>query len=546
MTTPADERTTTDSPSSRSHLELRHDLHARFGPAQVAVSADGATVHVMGPVDSGLVTGGFAVIEGERGDPWTALVVHVQSVSLVDRQGPALQISVEPADPDISVSAATVTPLLRSIMGTGTVLGAIGSGTFTRHHHVAPFGERIVRPATPTEVAVVVAGLDSGAASIEIGSLRQAPDVPARLVSKGFARHTFMCGQSGSGKTYTTGVLFERLLSETSLPMVILDPNSDHVHLGTVRDPTDESADAARFRAATRTVRVARARGLDASFVLCADFSDVGLDWQALLLRLDPIRDADEFDMLRRLTGTLDTPFSVHDVVDVATTTDDPLAARLARRIGNLGLADWDVWRRGDETSLATVGLRDERCVVLDLGSLSRPEERTTVALALLGSRWQQRRERRPVLIAIDEAHNVIPAVTEDPLLRATTDLGVLIAGEGRKFGLHLFVATQRPSKVHPNVVSQCDNLIVMRMNGRSDVDDLVTLFSHVPEAMIRSSTGFALGQALVAGPISPVPTVVQVGTRRSPEGGSDVPTDWATPSDAGRTEPRTRAEQHR
>jgi hypothetical protein len=86
--------------------------------------------------------------------------------------------------------------------------------------------------------------------------------------------------------------------------------------------------------------------------------------------------------------------------------------------------------------------------------------------------------------------------------------------------------------KVHPNVVSQCDNLILMRMNGAGDVHDLDTLFSHVPPAMLHASLSFRLGQALVAGPISPVPMLVQVGQRRSPEGGGDVPTTWATPEE--------------
>jgi hypothetical protein len=38
-----------------------------------------------------------------------------------------------------------------------------------------------------------------------------------------------------------------------------------------------------------------------------------------------------------------------------------------------------------------------------------------------------------------------------------------------------------------------------MRMNGATDVDEIVTLFSHVPPA--------------------------------TPEGGGDVPTTWATPT---------------
>ena len=521
--------------SAQSHLALRHELHARFGPAQVGVSADGVTVHLMVPVNAGLLVGGFAVLEAETGDEWTSLVIQVRSMSLVDRAGPQLDIGTEFGDEDLTVVSARVQPMLRALTGVGVVLGAFVADRFNRQHEVPPFGERLVRPPRPDELAAIVSGLDTGDASIHIGALRHAPEVPARLVSKGFARHTFMCGQSGSGKTYTTGVLFERLLAETTLPIVILDPNSDHVHLGTLRDEDDHSEESERFRSAAASVRVARARGLDASFVLCADFSDLGLDYQALLLRLHPIGDAEEFDALRRITETIVAPYSVDDVIDAvhASFPDDELALRLGRRIANLGIADWDVWRRDDEASLARMKLRDERCVVLDLGSLSRRDERTVVALTLLGNRWALRRERRPALIAIDEAHNVLPAETDDPLLRATSELGALIAGEGRKFGLHLFVATQRPSKVHPNVVSQCDNLVLMRVNGAGDIDDLVSLFSHVPEAMIRSSTGFGLGQALFAGPISPVPTVVQVTTRRTPEGGGDVPTDWAAPPPA-------------
>jgi uncharacterized protein len=55
-------------------------------------------------------------------------------------------------------------------------------------------------------------------------------EVQIRYAS-GFDRHTFLCGQSGSGKTYSLGVILERLLIETDLRMVVLDPNSDFVRL---------------------------------------------------------------------------------------------------------------------------------------------------------------------------------------------------------------------------------------------------------------------------------------------------------------------------
>ena len=148
----------------------------------------------------------------------------------------------------------------------------------------------------------------------------------------------------------------------------------------------------------------------------------------------------------------LQAPYSARDVMEAARVAaeTDPPAMQILRRITNLGIADWDVWRRDEERSITTMNLRSERCVVFDLGSLARPDERATVALALLGSRWGQRAAHEPVLIAIDEAHNILPEPTDDPLLQAITELGIVIAGEGRKFGLHLFVATQRPSKCIP------------------------------------------------------------------------------------------------
>ena len=43
------------------------------------------------------------------------------------------------------------------------------------------------------------------------------------------------------------------------------------------------------------------------------------------------------------------------------------------------------------------------------------------------------------------------------------------IAAEGRKFGVFLVVITQRPSKIHPDALSQCNSQIVMRLTNPDD-----------------------------------------------------------------------------
>ncbi len=505
-------------------VAFRQDVERRFAAPPVAFSADGRNVEVTGPVTLGVSIGGFAVVER----PDERIVVLVQSMRVDERIGPRIDFDDTANETGIGLPGTSIDLRLRGVRCDAVVLGRLTATTLEPTTSVTPFGEERVRPANPTEVATVIDALDGTAPTIEIGHLRGFPEIPARIRSKGFSRHTFMCGQSGSGKTYTTGVLFERLLAGSTLPVLVLDPNSDHVHLDALADPDDPRPEAERYRAVAGEVATVRARGYGGSATLCIDFSDLDPHVRAGLLRLDPIADLDLFAALTEITDGLADTFSITDVADAAAA--DPRTAPIARRIENLELAHWGLWRRDGEASAATSGLRDRRFIVVDTGSLATPTERTVLALAILGNRWRARRERRPMLLAIDEAHNVLPAAADDPLLRAAVEVGALIAGEGRKFGIHLFIASQRPAKLHPNVLTQCDNLILMRMNGAADISDLESAFSHVPPELLGEALSFGLGQALFAGPLAPLPFVAQVGTRLTGEGGADVPTTWTTP----------------
>ena len=53
---------------------------------------------------------------------------------------------------------------------------------------------------------------------------------------------------------------------------------------------------------------------------------------------------------------------------------------------------------------------------------------------------------REPLLIVIDEAHNVCPREPGDEVTALATEHAARIAAEGRKFGLYLLVSTQQPT----------------------------------------------------------------------------------------------------
>ena len=81
---------------------------------------------------------------------------------------------------------------------------------------------------------------------------------------------------------------------------------------------------------------------------------------------------------------------------------------------------------------------------------------------------------------------------------------------------------------MHENVLSQCDNLLLMRMNSEADLRTVGETFSFVPWGLLEQAVTLAQGEALVAGKLFSHPAFARFGRRVSEEGGGDVRADWA------------------
>ena len=495
---------------------LRRRLESSL-PAE-ATSVDGHTFSYQAPVGSRVVPpGGFvALVDGNR-----RALGQVLNQVLSVREGPSTGATI--AERGLGGGdglALTANVRLRVIEGSGRIL--VGAGE--------PFVDAAIEASTAAEVAAFFADAGADAARLPIGEFALVQDpVTATLDASGFDRHTFLCGQSGSGKTYSLGVVLERLLLDTELRIIVIDPNSDFVHLDTPRRGADPEL-AARLAQLAPRIRVRRPSQELVEDRLRLRFDELDESGWGALLRLDPIADAEDYAALHDVVEGHEGLAAFVRLQEAAADHDSGGdARRLLRRVRNLGADRWDIWARGQAGSvLEELDEDDWRALVIDIGTLGDPPEKQLVAQAVLAHLWARRSTRRPVLIVIDEAHNVCPQLPDSALQALATDYAIRIAAEGRKFGLYLLISTQRPLKVHENVVSQCDNLILMRMNSTSDVASLTELFSFVPPALLDEATGFRQGQALVAGKVVPIPTFVRFGARVSVEGGSDVPTDWA------------------
>lgn len=521
-------------------VRLRDTLQGGISVETSATSIDGRTFEFVTPLDKPVPLGGFVVIAARSGRRYLGQVTD----RTIDHQSGA-RVTIEVPEVEVGaarVSSAEVQLERRVAVGGGTLLARLDENALESTHHDDVFDSADMVPADTDIVERFMESAGRGAAGLDIGwSPFAGPDVRTALHAGGFNRHTFLCGQSGSGKTFSLGVVLERLLLDTSLPMIIIDPNSDFVRLGDLREKAsfdrtlaNPSSDAVyeeysrRYQAATSGLRVLRPGGSE--LPLRIRFSELTAQEQAAVLKLDPLRDRTEFNAYWRIAEKLgEGAYSAHDVRNAALGTVQEDARQIGMRLDNLGVAGWNVWASGDEPALGDHLANDWRGLVLDVGGLDSSDEKSVVAMSLLGRLWRQREQRQPVLVVIDEAHNVCPAEPETDLQALATEHVVRIAGEGRKFGIYLLLSTQRPQKLHPNVLSQCDNLILMRMNSLEDVAHLGGTFSFVPPRLLEQSTGFTLGQALLAGKISPTPTLAKFEGRLSHEGGSDVPSTWAS-----------------
>lgn len=132
--------------------------------------------------------------------------------------------------------------------------------------------------------------------------------------------------------------------------------------------------------------------------------------------------------------------------------------------------------------------------------------------LAFSVQQWTEAAMRHPIAIFCDEAHLYIPE--RQPTGGAgeiSVEIFERIAKEGRKYGVGLVVISQRPSEVNRTVLSQCNNLVAMRLTNGDDQ-------SVVRRLLPDSLAGFGdllpvldTGEALVVGDASLLPTRIRV-----------------------------------
>lgn len=420
-------------------------------------------------------------------------------------------------------------------------------------------GERL------TKFMQVISSVADDGPRLSLGNFTLDEDAEAFLNgNKLFQRHAVIVGSTGSGKSWTTARLLDQIAQLPQSNVILFDIHGEYKPL---------TGNEFRHIRIAGPVDIERRSGLaegvlhlpywllgyEALVSLFVDRSDQNAPNQAMMMsrcitdaKTATLTAAGETEILQNFTIDSPVPFSIESVLSELDRLNiemvagargekqgpyfDKLSRMIARldakkndrRLGFLFQAPEECMEMGWLSTIAHCliggrGSQPDNCGGIKIIDFSEvPSDVLPLMVSLLArlifttSQWTDQSLRHPIALFCDEAHLYIPErANSDSSDAVSVQIFERIAKEGRKYGVGLVVISQRPSEVNRTVLSQCNNVIAMRLtNG----DDQTVIRRLLPDSL--GSFGdllpiLDLGEALVVGDASLLPTRVRIAEPR-------------------------------
>ncbi|GAB4528670.1 MAG: ATP-binding protein [Anaerolineae bacterium] len=377
---------------------------------------------------------------------------------------------------------------------------------------------------------------------------------PVYLDAEG-ARAVLVCGKRGSGKSYTLGVLVEELLStggENIIP-IIVDPMGVY-HTMTQANTAQQDV-LFKWGLSTKGYDVRLLVPGDPGLLYDDDILQVlaqrGVNIIPLRLNpsdLTPDGWCDLFDAnINRPLGIVlfravqrlqekESLFSIPDIIRMVERDGKAQDTSKEALLNRLEAArSWQLFAEDGYSPMQELFVPGTVNVV-DLSRLepgTRGRRNLTISV-IARNLFRARSDARlreefglaaplpRVWMLIDEAHQFVPngstTLTKEQLVRW--------AKEGRQPGLSLVVASQQPSAIDPDVLSQCDVILSHKLTTRDDISALNSLSQDYMGGELRTfiKSLKRIGEAVLVDDERETVHMLRIRPRRSQHGGSSIP----------------------
>jgi len=422
--------------------------------------------------------------------------------------------------------------------------------------------------------------------SINIGNLigydKGSNIVPVYLdVNKLVTEHLAVLAMTGSGKSYTVGRIIERLVAEMNGTVVVFDVHGEYgkafekgeIHFNNNLDFIEDERERKSIqRIQEQFLKLIKAGGGIKVYTPQMDSFDYKYSAKNhhLALQFDRFDMDDLSSILPGLTEAQERVLDVAIRYWKAKYNNPPrdiqdLTYLLSDEQGLEELKSWDNLTEGEAKALNNrsaavasmkltrvineaksfytraigeptdiyemIGEKGKsvgRLVIIDLQGLSDDAKQIITALIsseIMRAASDKKKQIRPCFLVYEEGHNFAPA----GIPSISKKIIKKIAAEGRKFGTGFAIISQRPSKLDPDVTSQCNTIITMRLKNPDDQRFIARTSDMFSSSDIEELPSLSTGEALINGRSIPAPLLVKVGTKALIHGGEspEVIKEW-------------------
>lgn len=469
----------------------------------------------------------------------------------------------------------------------GTLLDKVGEtkNVFRRTLETVPEIEAncfSLEGETLTSFMQVISNVEIDGPKLSLGTFTLDDDAIAYLNgNKLFQRHAVIVGSTGSGKSWTTARLLEQIAALPQANTVLFDIHGEYRPL---------KGEAFQHFKIAGPVDIERQSGIEdgvlhlpywllgyeALVAMFVDRSDQNAPNQSMVMtraiteaKKANLADPSHKDILDNFTIDSPVPFSIDDVLANLNDLNTQMVpgargekqgdyhGKLSRLISRLEAKRADRrlaflfqppapcmemgWLENMVHRLvAGRGAQEKQTGGIKIVDFSDvPSDVLPLMVSLLAqiifstAIWTKSTQRHPIAILCDEAHLYIPERAQsDTGDSVAVEIFERIAKEGRKYGIGLVVISQRPSEVNRTVLSQCNNVIAMRLTNGDDQSVIKRLLPDSLGSFGELLPVLDVGEALVVGDASLLPTRIRIA---EPENKPDSQTvafwdEWSRP----------------
>lgn len=359
--------------------------------------------------------------------------------------------------------------------------------------------------------------------------LRDEGAVPVVLdVKEMVSTHLAILAGTGSGKSYTAGVLIEELLlPKNRAAVLIFDPHGEYHTLAEMQShPKFFGEDGYRPKVKVLSPQEIKIRVSSLNFFDILTLLPETTDRQKSFLE-KAFRKTTQFNPIR---------WTIQDLIDAVNEAD---SAEDGSQGSSAAALEWkleQIDRSPYFDNLQHLAPKDlfepGQVTILQMHEISQEEQQVIAAAILRQANYARINTHKgkiqpgdenylpyPVFILLEEAHRFAPA--HEPS-RCKQVLRTILS-EGRKFGLGVGLITQRPGKLDSDILSQCMSQFLMRIVNPADQENLRHSVEAAGRDLLQELPALSKGQVIVSGVCVNTPVLCKVRKRYTQHGGETL-----------------------